>query len=350
MNRASSSSIDQAPVSAFEQMKRDKAQADREISRLERELELVKGKSHGKIQSLEENLERTNLALSQLRAEMEKVTMDRARITEELSGLQDTLIDQENEMSKLRTRQRLIDAELAKKDKDAKQLLACVRRYKTRIEYLKSKMRRARRASKSDEEGDGNKSSLIGGASVGDESPYTASILTNGAGSSVVGPSRRDSIPFPGYMTAEEEYFRLVVLAAKLNVAGTTTPSTVDDPDCLISASQLDMMDSTGIEEVNEADIDPKVMYDRLQSEKIPFHKWHDWAQEYVVSHHMPALMGVDCSGFEKKPKKQGFARRVVNGGKKIKELASKMIHLGRTKKRGSIGIAAGGDGLDHGN
>ena len=333
----------------MEQLRRDKAHTEREVSRLQRELDLVRGKSEGKIQSLEENLERTTLSVGQLKAELEKATSEKSKIAAELSLLQDNLIDQELEISGLKTRQRLIDAELARKDKDAKQLLAAVRRYKTRIDYLKSKMRRHRRASKSDEEGAVG-SSLIAG-SVEDESPYNGSMMTAGADSSVIGGTggRRDSIPFPGYMTAEEEYFRLVVLAAKLNVGGSSTPSTIDEPESLISASQLGDMDSTALEEVNEADIDARIMYARIQAERVPFHKWHEWAQEYVIIHHMPALMGVDSSGMlgERKPKKPGFARRVVNGSKtKLKALA-KMIPFGRGRKRSSIGIAAGGDGIE---
>lgn len=348
MNRPASSSSSDPPLTYVEMLKRDKASADREVARLQRELELVKGKAEGKVQSLEETLERSNLTLNQLRGELEKISLDRARIEEESSLLQDKLIDQESEISTLKTRQRLIDAELARKDKDAKQLLACVRRYKSRLDYMRSKLRRhTRRTSKSGEEENGQNSTL-GGASVedGGASPFNGSILT---GTSSVLGGRRDSIPFPGYMTAEEEYFRLVVLAAKLNVAGTTTPSTVvsggeEQAESLISASQ--MMDSTMIDEVNEADIDARIMYERVQAEKIPFHKWHEWAQDYCVSHHMPALMGVMDGTSERKPKRQGFARRVVSGStRKLKALA-KMIPIGRNKKRNSIGIAAGGNGI----
>lgn len=123
------------------------------------------------------------------------------------------------------------------------------------------------RASKSDQEGEtGQQSSISGAASVGDESPYTASSFTNGAISSVLGThgDRRESIPVPGYMTEDEEYFRLVVMAAKLNVSGTSTPSTIDEPESL---SHLEMMDS--VDEVNEADTVARIFDERWLSERV---------------------------------------------------------------------------------
>jgi len=337
--------------------RRKRAELEREVGRLQRELDLVKGRSEGKIESLESNLERANLSLTHLRTELEKTTELSAKQAEELHALQDSIIDQANEISSLKTKLRLMDQELVRKDKDAKNLMATMRRYKTRIEYLRSKLVKyqgsRRRASKSDED-DGSVTMNGSMMTLNDFSP------TGGPGSVMGGSSvadksftggRRDSIPFPGYMTAEEEYFRLVVMAAKLNVAGSTTPSTIHDEDS-VSISPPVSEDCTGIlasdNEVREQDIDAKIMYERLQAEQVPFHKWHEWAQEYVITHRMPGLVGMESglglSGFgdpsgSKKMKKKGFA----------KALAQKLMKLmpKKNKKRNSIGIAAGGDGID---
>ena len=321
MNKRQPSISSDPPV--IEQLKREKAQSDREVSRLQRELELVKGKTGGKIQSLEEALERSSLSLGQATADLEKTSKSNAKLQEELSLLQDSVIDQQYEIASLKSRQKAIDSELARKDKDAAQLLAAVRRYKSRLDYLKSKLRRNRRASKSDEENIDVNASYA--PSYGDESPYN-SVITNGTSSIGV---RRDSIQFPGYMTAEEEYFRLVVLAAKLNISGTSTPTCADD-----SASQF--VDESHVEEQMDPEIDPAFMYAKVKADEVPFHKWHEWAQEYVMSRHMPSLMGVDSSYYsasgERRVKKQGFARRVMS------KALSKL--LGRSSKRKSIGIA----------
>jgi hypothetical protein len=248
------------------------------------------------------------------------------------------VVDQQNEIATLKSKQKHMDSEQARKDRDAAQLLAAVRRYKARVDYLKSKLKRNRRASKSDEENLDANVSLSYAASVGDESPYN-SVITGGASSVGGGGVRRDSIQFPGYMTAEEEYFRLVVLAAKLNVSGTTTPTVADEAE---SASQF-VDESVHVEEQMDPEIDPAFMYSKMKADRIPFHKWHEWAQEYVVSRHMPSLMGVDSSYYsatgERKVKKQGFARRVMS------KALSKL--LGRSDKRKSIGVAAGGDGVE---
>jgi hypothetical protein len=58
----------------------------------------------------------------------------------------------------------------------------------------------------------------------------------------------------------------------------------------------------------------------------------------------MPSLMGVmhgDSFFQEKKQKKQGFARRVVS------KAISRIKSIGSGNKRKSIGIAAGGDGVE---
>ena len=311
--------------------KKKRAELEREVSRLQRELDLVSGKSEGKIQSLEENLERANLTISQLRNELHISLSQKSKAESELHLLQENIIDQANEIGSLKHRHKLIDQELARKDKDAQALLSTMRRYKTRIEYMRSKMRRQRRASVC--EGDTN-GSMMNGSIEDDVSPYNGSNVT-GLNSSNLG--RRDSIPFPGYMTAEEEYFRLVLLAAKLNICGIATPSTVVD-DGIAS-------ETSGLDEVYEQELDPKNIYEQVQAEKVPFHKWHEWTQEYVVTHRMPALMGVDNSylsqnGTERK-KRVGLAKRVAQGGQKLLRMISKR------KKRNSIGIAAGGDGLE---
>lgn len=325
-----------------EQLRREKAHWEREISRVQRELELVQGRSEGKIQALEQNLERANLSVDQLAGSLEKVTIERNKLVDELSLLQDSVIDQQSEIATLKHKQALIDSELARKDKDAKQLLAAARRYKTRVDYLKSKLKRNRRASKSDEEDPVN-SSAIGGGSIDGSSPHNTSMLT----CSVTGPEtskRRDSIQFPGYMTAEEEYFRLVVTAAKLNVSsGTSTPTTIDDPE---SASGI--MDCTTDEALlQDPDMDPKRMFEKIQSEKVPFHKWHEWAQDYVLAHQMPSLVGVNNTFVSnEKRSRGGFARRVYLGSKKKLKALARLIPLGMSSKRKSVGIAAGGDGF----
>ena len=135
MNKRQPSISSDPPV--IEQLKREKAQSDREVSRLQRELELVKGKTGGKIQSLEEALERSSLSLGQATADLEKTSKSNAKLQEELSLLQDSVIDQQYEIASLKSRQKAIDSELARKDKDAAQLLAAVRRYKSRLDYLK---------------------------------------------------------------------------------------------------------------------------------------------------------------------------------------------------------------------
>lgn len=322
-----------------EQLRKERTQGEREVARLERELELVKGRSEGKIQALEQNLERANLSLDQHMGELERVGVEKNKLVQELSLLQDSVIDQQGEIAQLRHRQNLIDSELARKDQDAKQLLAAARRYKTRVDYLKSKLRRNRRASKSDEE------ELVA-ASLENESssPLNASLLT----SSAIGEKncRKDSIQFPGYMTAEEEYFRLVVMAAKLNISsGTSTPTTADDQ----PESESVMLDAPP-----EADeIDPRTMFERAQSEQIPFHKWHEWAQDYVLAHQMPTLVGVNYNTYLKGDKanggRPGFARRVLTGGKKKLKALVNLIPIGlvtSSKKQKSVGIAAGGDGF----
>ena len=323
----------------IEQLKKEKAQMEREVNRLQRELDLVKGRGEGKIQSLEENLERQTLAVNQVQSELEKAVELNKKLAAELSLLQDNVIDQQNEIASLLSRQRLMDAELSRKDKDAAQLLAAARRYKTRVDYLKSRLRRnGRRGGKASDEEDVNASISLNGASfnasIGDESPYN-SVL----GGSAAGGERRDSIQFPGYMTAEEEYFRLVVLAAKLNISGSSTPTTMDDHES--TTIENDSMISPE-EEHNDPEIDPSFMYAKIQTDKIPFHKWHEWAQDYLIARRMPALMGVDASGLntDRKPKKGGFARRVVN------KAITRLIQLGKRNKRKSIGVAAGGDGV----
>ena len=336
-NRAPSISSD-PPI--IEQLKKEKAQAEREVSRLQRELDLVKGRSEGKVQQLEESLEKETLAVGQLQADLDRAIEANKKLAAELSLLQDNVIDQQNEIANLRTKQRLMDAELSRKDKDAAQLLSAARRYKSRVDYLKTRLRKnGRRKTVASDEEDVNASISLTGASfnasVGDESPYNSVI----AGSSVTGGGeRRDSIQFPGYMTAEEEYFRLVVLAAKLNVSGTTTPSTMDDPEVVVIEN--DSMIAPD-EEHNDPEIDPAFMYSKIRADKIPFHKWHAWAQDYLIARRMPALMGVDGSGSfydERRTKKQGgFARRVVS------KAISRLKDLGKRNKRKSIGIAAAG-------
>jgi hypothetical protein len=332
--------------------RRKRAELEREVGRLQRELDLVKGRSEGKIESLESNLERATLSLTHLKTELDNVTALSTKQAAELHALQDNIIDQANEISSLKTKLRLMDQELVRKDKDAKNLMATMRRYKTRIEYLRSKMMKYhRRASKSDED-DGSVTMNGSVLTLNDYSPTgaPASVL----GSSVAdrsftangGGGRRDSIPFPGYMTAEEEYFRLVVMAAKLNVAGSTTPSTIHDEDSVSISPPASDITGAAENEVREQDIDAKIMYERLQAERVPFHKWHDWAQDYVIAHRMPGLVGMDSGlclsgiGDVPKKKKKGLA----------KALAQKLIKMfpKRNKKRSSIGIAAGGDGLDY--
>lgn len=330
-----------------EQLRKEKTQGEREVARLERELELVKGRSEGRIQALEQNLERTNLSLDQHLGELERLTAEKNKLVQELSLLQDSVIDQQGEIAQLRHRQTLIDSELARKDKDAKQLLAAARRYKTRVDYLKSKLRRNRRASKSDEE-------ELGAPSLDNESssPLNASLLTSSAiGGEKDKTCRKDSIQFPGYMTAEEEYFRLVVMAAKLNISsGTSTPTTADDQ----PESASVMLDSPPeADEVrHDPEMDPRTMFERAQSEQIPFHKWHEWAQDYVLAHQMPALVGVNFNTYFKGDKsngRPGFARRVLTGGKKKLKALVNLIPMGlvtSSKKQKSVGIAAGGDGF----
>lgn len=349
MQRAPSISSD-PPI--IEQLKKKKAQLEREVERLQRELDLVKGRHAGKIQSLEEELERSSLAVGQLQGELDRALESNKSLSKELSLIQDGLIDQQNEIATLKNKQRLMDAELSRKDKDAAQLLTAARRYKARVDYLKSRLRRHRRgtgATKSDEE-DVNASISLTGASFnasiggGDESPFNSVLggsVVTGA-SSVLPGERRDSIQFPGYMTAEEEYFRLVVLAAKLNVSGTSTPSTFDEPESIVLEN--DSMIAINDEEQNDPEINPTVMYSKLKANRIPFHKWHEWAQDYLIAHRMPSLMGVmhgDSFFQEKKQKKQGFARRVVS------KAISRIKSIGSANKRKSIGIAAGGDGVE---
>lgn len=333
--------------------RRKRAELEREVGRLQRELDLVKGRSEGKIESLESNLERATLSLNQLKTELESVTSLSTKQAEELHALQDSIIDQANEISSLKTKMRLMDQELARKDKDAKNLMATMRRYKTRIEYLRSKMiKYHRRASKSDED-DGGSVTMNGSVlTLNDYSPTggPASVLGSSVAdrSFTAGGGRRDSIPFPGYMTAEEEYFRLVVMAAKLNVAGSTTPSTIHDEDSVSISPPASDITGAAEHEVREQDIDAKNMFEKLQAERVPFHKWHEWAQEYVITHRMPGLVGMESglglSGFGEAPigkkKKKGLA----------KALAQKLMKIfpKRNKKRSSIGIAAGGDGLDY--
>jgi hypothetical protein len=328
-----------------EQLKKKRAQLEREVERLQRELDLVKGRSDGKIQSLEQSLERATLAVGQVQADLDRATELNQKLSQELSLLQDSVIDQQNEIATLKTKQRLMDAELSRKDKDAAQLLTAARRYKARVDYLKSRLRRTRRghAMKSDEE-DANASMSINASVAGDESPYNSvlggSVVTGT--SSVVVQERRDSIQFPGYMTAEEEYFRLVVLAAKLNVSGTSTPSTVDEmPESILMEN--DSMMAVDADEQNDPEIDPTTMYSKIKANKVPFHKWHEWAQDYLIAHRMPTLMGVVHSNsfFERKQKSQGFARRVVS------KALSRLRSIGTRNKRKSIGIAAGGDGVE---
>jgi hypothetical protein len=334
-NRAPSISSD-PPI--IEQLKKEKAQAEREVSRLQRELDLVKGRSEGKLQQLEESLEKETLAVGQLQADLDRAVEANKKLAAELSLLQDNVIDQQNEIANLRTKQRLMDSELSRKDKDAAQLLAAARRYKSRVDYLKSRLRKngRRKTGGSDEEDVNASISLTGAslnASVGDESPYNSVI----AGSSVTGGERRDSIQFPGYMTAEEEYFRLVVLAAKLNISGTNTPSTMDDPEVVVIEN--DSMIAIDDDQM-DPEIDPSFMYSKIRADKIPFHKWHEWAQDYLIARRMPTLMGVDGNGSfysDRKGKKQGFARRVVT------RAISRLKDLGRRNKRKSIGIAAAG-------
>jgi hypothetical protein len=330
----------------IEQLKKEKAQVEREVNRLQRELDLVKGRSEGKIQSLEENLERQTLAVGQLHADLDKAVELNKKLSSELSLLQDNVIDQQNEIASLLTRQRLMDSEFSRKDKDAAQLLAAARRYKSRVDYLKSRLRRnVKRGAKHSDEEDVNASMSLNGASfnasIGDESPYNSilagSVITS---TSAAGGERRDSIQFPGYMTAQEEYFRLVVLAAKLNISGTSTPTTMNDHDS--TTIENDSMISPE-EEHNDPEIDPSFMYAKIQTDKIPFHKWHEWAQDYLIARRMPTLMGVDASSMfmDRKPKKSGFARRVVS------KAISRLKQLGKSNKRKSIGIAAGGDGIE---
>jgi hypothetical protein len=348
IHRAPSISSD-PPI--IEQLKKEKAQVEREVHRLQRELELVKGRSEGKIQSLEESVERQTLAVGQLQAELDRAVELNKKLASELSILQDNVIDQQNEISSLQTRQRLMDAELARKDRDAGQLLAAARRYKSRVEYLKARLKRTtvRRGgnNKGSDEDEVNASISLTGASfnasVGDESPFNSVLggsVVTGTSSVPAGGERRDSIQFPGYMTAEEEYFRLVVLAAKLNISGTSTPTTMDDHESL--TIENDSMISPE-EEQNDPEIDPSFMYAKIQADRIPFHKWHEWAQDYLIARRMPVLMGVDASSFyiERKQRKQGFARRVVS------KAISRIKELGRKNKRKSIGVAAGGDGVD---
>jgi hypothetical protein len=316
-----------------------------ELAKVQREIDLVRGKSECKIQSLEECLERSNLSVSSLKAETVRLAEINHKQSEELHVLQDNIIDLANEISCLKNRHRLMDQELARKDKDAKELLVTVRRYKTRVEYLKSRLKKSgrRRSSAGDD---------CGGSVEGDESPYNSVLGTNSSvhGSSILGGTggvpgiaRRDSIPFPGYMTSEEEYFRLVVMAAKLNVAGTTcgssTPTTFhDDSVNSVTPSSIDRCGSFVNNEVHEQDIDAKIMYATLVAEHVPFHKWHEWAHEYVVAHRMPALVGVDSSyqGSTPKRKTRSFA----------KKFTQKLMKFIPRRKRGSIGIAAGGDPL----
>jgi len=334
---------------------------ERELARVQRELDLVRGKSEGKMQSLEENLERANLSVSTLKVEIARLAEINIKQSQELHVLQDSIIDQANEISTLKTRQRLMDQELARKDKDAKELMGTMRRYKSRVEYLKSKVKktssRARRGS--DDTG-----SLVGSAG-GDESPYNSVI--GGPDSSIHGSSflggtgggmrRRDSIPFPGYMTSEEEYFRLVVMAAKLNVSGSTTPSVTNYELDTVSVTPSSSLDCSGMisfrgiaagpnssgEEVYEQDIDARIMYSKLVSEQVPFHKWHQWAQEDVMTHRMPALIGMESVSFDH----GGAGKKKEKGFKKLAQKLMKLIPTRKSKKRASIGVAAGGDGIE---
>lgn len=292
---------------------RSKRTLDLEVTRLERELDLIKTKSECKIGLLEENLERANLTCT-------KILSEKQKIQEELSLLQDGLIDQQTEIGILQAKVKHMDSELHRKDKDAKSLLAAARRYKSRVEYFRTKLRSRSNRRYSDED-----SSVITGGVTDDDD---GSILSSTIGGSNLGAPRRDSIPIPGYMTAEEEYFRLVVLAAKLNIAGTSTPSTFDG---------ADSEEQSITEEVNEADIDSTRMYFQVQNDKVPFHKWHCWAEDYVVAHHMPPLMGVEAAPEENK--RVSFSRKLLSGSKKTLKAFARLFSLKR--KSSPIGIAA---------
>lgn len=348
------------PSSALDEssLRRDKAMLERELGRVRRELDLVKGKSEVKISQLEEQLNKSNTLVAQLKLDVELSISQKQKIESEMQLLQESIIDQASEISSLKTRQRNMDQEMARKDKDAQELMTAVRRYKTRVDYLKTKLRRSshRRASKSDEESTSNilnGSTTING-SIHDQSPIggrASSLMSTSMPGGVLPGTRRDSIPFPGYMTSEEEYFRLVLLAAKLNAAsssGSMTPgSTIHDT----------MSEGSGglenFNEVTETEFDPKLMYSQIQLERVPFHKWHEWAQDYIITHHMPPLMGVDSTSYTgyvdrshsrngKQKKKLNFAQKVAHGTHQI------LIRiLPRRRKRHSIGIAAGGEWED---
>jgi hypothetical protein len=137
-------------------------------------------------------------------------------------------------------------------------------------------------------------------------------------------------------------------MAAKLNMAGTatggsSTPTTINDDIVSVTPSSMDgcgsfVNNQSGNEEVHEQDIDAKLMYSRLVAEQVPFHKWHEWAQEYVMAHRMPALVGVDNS----------YMREQINGKRSrkgfAKALKQKLLKMIPRKKRASVGVAAGGD------
>jgi hypothetical protein len=318
-------------------LRKEKTGLERELGKLQRELDLVKGKSEVKVAQLEEALFRANQTLTQLKSDISVIASAKQTSDEELQLLHDSIIDQANEVSALKARQLGMDQEMHRKDKDAQELMIAVRRYKTRVDYLKSKLRRAsalRRSSfKSEEDGSSITVPLNGSiAAEGDQSPFT------GGASSLMSASipggRRDSIPFPGYMTSEEEYFRLVLLAAKLNVAsqaGSATPSTVHDTMSVGSGN-----------EVTETEFEPKLLYAQIVLEQVPFHKWHEWAQDYITTHRMPTLMGVERSRTSsksgEKKTKLNIVQRVARSTQQI------LIRIFPRRHKQSIGVAAGGE------
>ncbi|KAF4719013.1 hypothetical protein FOZ62_020983, partial [Perkinsus olseni] len=63
------------------------------------------------------------------------------------------------------------------------------------------------------------------------------------------------AIPQSKPMSAEEEYFRMVVLAVKLNST---------------------YLDNLGL-------FDPRDLYRRACEEKVPFHQWHKWVESQMI-------------------------------------------------------------------
>ncbi len=346
-------------------LRRDKGMLERELGRVKRELDLVKGKSEVKVSQLEEALSNSNAMIAQLKSDVVTAVAQKQKTESEMQLLQESIIDQASEISSLKTRQKCMDQEMARKDKDAQELMTAVRRYKTRVDYLKSKLRRSshRRNSKSDYEESNSTTNILNGSTTingsihdFDQSPIGGRPSSLMSASVPGGGRRRDSIPFPGYMTSEEEYFRLVLLAAKLNAAcssGCITPNMMHETFSEGGGS------GGGLEnfnEITETEFDPKLMYSQIQLERVPFHKWHEWAQDYIITHHMPPLMGVDSSypGYvgersqsrnAKHKKKMNFAQKVARGTQQI------LIRiLPRKKQRHSsaaIGVAAGGEWED---